>query len=175
MARDLVCGMTVDETKAPRSSHGGRTFYFCSPSCRAAFDRSPNEYVRLAEVVPPLLARLPELARNLWWSWHPEALELFEALKPSGDEPTHHNPLLLLLELDRQTLDTYAPDAGFLGRYRRVLAMFDADLMPRASRTHRPRRSAPGDGGAALQRPPDAQGIPGELVSSCLDEGEAFR
>jgi Cu+-exporting ATPase len=55
MARDLVCGMTVDEARAPRSSHGGRTFYFCSPSCKAIFDQSPGEYERLADLIPPPL------------------------------------------------------------------------------------------------------------------------
>jgi tetratricopeptide (TPR) repeat protein/YHS domain-containing protein len=72
--------MTVEEPRAPTSAHGGRTFYFCSPSCRVVFDQSPDDYVKLAEVVPPPLARLPELARNLWWSWHPEAAALVIAL-----------------------------------------------------------------------------------------------
>jgi len=125
--------MTVDEASASSSSHGGRTFYFCSPSCQAAFNRSPNEYERLADVIPPPLARLPELARNLWWSWHPEARALFGALKPPSEEPVHDNPLQLLLGLDRQTLERYAHDTEFLARYRRVLAMFDADLAPRGS------------------------------------------
>jgi YHS domain-containing protein len=79
MAGDPVYGMTVDEAEAPRSSHGGRTFSFCSPSCQASFDQSPGEYERLADLIPPPLARLPELARNLWWSWHPEATTLFQA------------------------------------------------------------------------------------------------
>ncbi len=45
MARDPVCGMTVDERKAKFSSeHDGRTFYFCSSSCKATFDKDPHRY-----------------------------------------------------------------------------------------------------------------------------------
>jgi len=47
MAKDPVCGMMVDERKAPyRSEYGGKTIYFCSQGCKAAFDRSPQQYVR---------------------------------------------------------------------------------------------------------------------------------
>lgn len=45
VARDPVCGMTVDERKAKlRSEHEGRTFYFCSASCKASFDKDPHKY-----------------------------------------------------------------------------------------------------------------------------------
>jgi YHS domain-containing protein len=111
MTRDLVCGMTVDEARAPRSSHGGRIFHFCSSSCRASADQSPGEYERLADLIPTALARLPELVRNLWWSWHPEATALFEALSQASAEPARHHPLHLLLELNRQTLDAFAREA----------------------------------------------------------------
>jgi uncharacterized membrane protein YraQ (UPF0718 family) len=36
-ATDPVCGMTVDKSKALRLEHAGRTHYFCSEDCRAAF------------------------------------------------------------------------------------------------------------------------------------------
>jgi P-type Cu+ transporter len=43
--RDPVCGMMVDErgTKL-RSEHEGKTFYFCSETCKAAFDGDPHRY-----------------------------------------------------------------------------------------------------------------------------------
>jgi P-type Cu+ transporter len=48
MAKDPICGMTVDERKAQfRSEHGGQTFYFCSGACKAAFDRDPQKFSRL--------------------------------------------------------------------------------------------------------------------------------
>jgi Cu+-exporting ATPase len=45
MAKDPVCGMNVDEKKAPVSTtHGGRTYYFCSPGCRETFVESPEKF-----------------------------------------------------------------------------------------------------------------------------------
>lgn len=42
---DPVCGMTVDpHTAAARSEHGGKTYYFCSRGCKAAFDKDPGHY-----------------------------------------------------------------------------------------------------------------------------------
>ena len=45
MAKDPVCGMMVDEKKAKfKSEYNGKTFYFCAPSCKATFDKSPAKF-----------------------------------------------------------------------------------------------------------------------------------
>ena len=45
MAIDPVCGMTVDEKNAAaKVDHGGKTYYFCSPACKAKFDKTPEKY-----------------------------------------------------------------------------------------------------------------------------------
>ncbi len=45
MAKDPVCGMQVNEaTAAATSEHGGKTYYFCSPGCKATFDKNPEKY-----------------------------------------------------------------------------------------------------------------------------------
>ncbi|MFH1844430.1 MAG: YHS domain-containing protein [bacterium] len=37
MAKDLVCGMEVDEKKAAaKSEYKGKTHYFCAPGCKKA-------------------------------------------------------------------------------------------------------------------------------------------
>lgn len=42
---DPVCGMTVEMSTARYTSeHGSRTYYFCCPACKRAFDGSPEEY-----------------------------------------------------------------------------------------------------------------------------------
>jgi YHS domain-containing protein len=47
MAKDPVCGMNVDEKKAAGSStYTGKTYYFCSASCKTDFDKNPSKYVR---------------------------------------------------------------------------------------------------------------------------------
>ena len=42
-ATDPVCGMSVDQRKALHLEHGGRTYFFCSEHCRAAFAASGGE------------------------------------------------------------------------------------------------------------------------------------
>ena len=47
MAKDPVCGMTVDEASAKwTSEYEGKTYYFCNERCKKAFDRAPNRFVR---------------------------------------------------------------------------------------------------------------------------------
>ena len=47
MAVDPVCGMTVDEKTAPaKSVYQGKTYYFCSPGCKKAFDNNPTKYLK---------------------------------------------------------------------------------------------------------------------------------
>lgn len=45
MTKDPVCGMSVDESKAAGTVvHGGRTYYFCAPQCKAAFEKAAEKY-----------------------------------------------------------------------------------------------------------------------------------
>jgi len=45
MQKDPICGMMVDEKTAKlKSVHDEKTFYFCGPSCKAAFDKDPHRY-----------------------------------------------------------------------------------------------------------------------------------
>ncbi|MEM2905778.1 MAG: YHS domain-containing protein [Candidatus Bathyarchaeia archaeon] len=47
MAKDPVCGMMVDEKMARfKSTHMGKTYYFCSAGCKAAFDKNLSRYMR---------------------------------------------------------------------------------------------------------------------------------
>ncbi|HMB07224.1 MAG TPA: YHS domain-containing protein, partial [Isosphaeraceae bacterium] len=44
--KDPVCGMDVDpENAAGRSEHAGRTYFFCSASCKRKFDDDPPRYL----------------------------------------------------------------------------------------------------------------------------------
>jgi Cu+-exporting ATPase len=47
MERDPVCGMMVDPKKAAaKSEYKGRTYFFCAPSCKVAFDKDPEKYLQ---------------------------------------------------------------------------------------------------------------------------------
>jgi YHS domain-containing protein len=46
MAKDLVCGMDVDEKTAQyTTTYKGKTYYFCAPGCKKTFEANPEEYV----------------------------------------------------------------------------------------------------------------------------------
>jgi YHS domain-containing protein len=46
MAIDPVCGMEVNEqTAAATSEYKGKTYYFCAPGCKTAFDEDPEKYL----------------------------------------------------------------------------------------------------------------------------------
>lgn len=43
--KDPVCGMAVEPGKAAGASvHAGKTYYFCSTSCRDKFEQEPAKY-----------------------------------------------------------------------------------------------------------------------------------
>lgn len=47
MAKDPVCSMKVDETKAKyTTTYQGKTYYFCSEDCKKAFELAPEKYAR---------------------------------------------------------------------------------------------------------------------------------
>lgn len=46
MAIDPVCKMVVDEKKpAATSQYKGKTYYFCAPACKKAFDANPEKFL----------------------------------------------------------------------------------------------------------------------------------
>ncbi|HKQ18781.1 MAG TPA: alpha-glucan family phosphorylase [Candidatus Eisenbacteria bacterium] len=78
--------------------------------------------------VPQTLARLPELAQNLWWSWNAEARDLFRRLDPPLWRLTRHNPVRLLQEITPERLNDAALDLEIRRLYDDVLAAFDRAL-----------------------------------------------
>jgi len=47
LVKDPVCGMEIDEKKpAGTSSYKGKTYYFCSVSCKEKFEKKPEIFIR---------------------------------------------------------------------------------------------------------------------------------
>jgi len=49
MTKDPVCGMDVNEKKAPTSTYEGHRYAFCGPDCKKEFDRNPEKYATADE------------------------------------------------------------------------------------------------------------------------------
>jgi len=78
---------------------------------------SDQARIREFKVVPSLpepLQPLLSVARNLWWSWHDEAVELFVRIDPGLWTRSGHNPVRLLGSAAQARLEELARDESFL-------------------------------------------------------------
>src|SRR5215467_14567846 len=87
-----------------------------------------NSLLEVTPVIPASLSRLPELAGNLFFSWHRPTRALFEDLDAELWKQTGGNPRLMLRCLSQPTHDRAASDAMFLSRYRQALESLDRYL-----------------------------------------------
>jgi len=56
LAKDPVCGMTVDPATAKaRAEHAGQTYYFCCSGCAQKFQSNPDEYLKPKSDKPTLV------------------------------------------------------------------------------------------------------------------------
>ncbi len=81
--------------------------------------------IRPFKVVPSLpepLWPLLDIAHNLWWTWHPEAVELFLRLDRVLWQQCGHNPVKMLGMCPQATLEEAARDEGFLNSLQRAVA-----------------------------------------------------
>ncbi len=73
--------------------------------------------VRSFVVLPALpepLKPLRELAYNLWWTWNPEAIELFRRLDLDLWRELKHNPVMMLARMRQERLDRLARDPAYI-------------------------------------------------------------
>lgn len=74
--------------------------------------------------IPQPLAPLMELAGNMWWVWHPDAVELFRRLDRELWEKVYHNPVKLLGRMSQEKLAAAATDDSYLAHLSRVYEAF---------------------------------------------------
>ncbi|MGL6226935.1 MAG: alpha-glucan family phosphorylase [Thermoguttaceae bacterium] len=70
-----------------------------------------NTQRRTSENIPAgLYEKCTALANNLWWSWHPEVIDLFRSLDPIRWRQLGHNPIALLREFTPERLELRAAE-----------------------------------------------------------------
>ncbi|MGA7828434.1 MAG: glycosyltransferase family 1 protein [Geobacteraceae bacterium] len=77
-------------------------------------------------VVPSLpqdLFGLHTIAYNLWWTWEPQAIELFRRVDLELWRETRHNPVKMLGALQQTRLEELLTDDGFMAQLHRVEEM----------------------------------------------------
>jgi starch phosphorylase len=80
--------------------------------------------------IPKPLSFLQVLARNLWWCWHMDAIELFRRISPRLWEESGRNPIVFLSIIPQEQLEELSVDESFLAHQQRVEERFVNDLTP---------------------------------------------
>ncbi len=91
-------------------------------------------------VVPPMegaLENLREAANNLWFSWNPEAVDLFDHLDERLWEETNHNPQQVLIRLSKNRFNEIRKDEGYRSHAGKVRGHFLAYLRRKRPYDHR--------------------------------------
>ncbi len=78
--------------------------------------------------LPERISGLGPLSENLWWSWQPQAEDLYRDLDPVLFESLEENPVLLLSAVAPERLRQAAADPDYLARYDEVMERFNALL-----------------------------------------------
>ncbi len=76
--------------------------------------------------LPDRIARLHELAVDLWWAWNPEGRAVFRRLDYPLWRATAHNPVRMLAVIAPDRLEAAASSPDFLQAYDAAIAALDA-------------------------------------------------
>lgn len=85
-------------------------------------------FLRPLSVIPKLPEKihgLHKLAYNLWFSWNPNAWELFRRINGTLWEEVEHNPVAFLLEVQQEELEKSAQNQDYLTLYCKVMEELD--------------------------------------------------
>lgn len=74
--------------------------------------------------MPEAFQSLPELARNIWWTWNYEAQDLFESIDPQLWIKSGKNPVVLMESLTLEHYDRLQKNAVFMKSYEAVVKSF---------------------------------------------------
>jgi len=95
-------------------------------------------------IIPERLHRLPELARDLWWTWNTQAREVFRKLDYQLWRQTAHNPVLMLQLVPQETFTQAADDERYLAIYDLAIEALEAARSARDTWWHHQHPDTPG-------------------------------
>ena len=127
--RGVLQGVLVVQTKEPRVFRDDEIRLLCE----AASEVAPvvSEARTLDRFIAPAQERLWALARNLWWSWDDECVDLFRDLNPTRWRQLNQNPIALLSEIPLGEIERRATELSLHSRinyaYRRQQEYLSAD------------------------------------------------
>ena len=78
--------------------------------------------------IPAPIRDLERVARNFYWSWRPEGVELFREIDPALWDKVEQNPLRMLSDASELRLWQRANDSEYVARLNKFVAEFDSYL-----------------------------------------------
>lgn len=81
--------------------------------------------INVISALPEKLKRLNDIAYNLWWSWNPEAIDLYKEIDLDLWEKLGKNPVRFLQEVSQKKLQQKLNDADYMKRLDNVVSSFD--------------------------------------------------
>ncbi len=89
--------------------------------------------VVIHKALPEVLEPLEKLAKNLWWCWNYEAVDLFDMADHKVWEECEHNPIELLDRLSLNDYKVLAGNVAFIEKLNKVYAQFEAYMSEKNS------------------------------------------
>jgi glycogen phosphorylase len=102
----LLQGVLVVQTAEPRTFSPGDVRMLVTAGTQLA--PLVSEARTLGQFVAPAHQRLGVLARNLWWSWDDETIDLFREIDPLLWREVDYNPIALLEQIPSDRLEERA-------------------------------------------------------------------
>jgi starch phosphorylase len=91
----------------------------------------------VAPKMPEELSFLEILSYNMWWCWHPEAIELFQRINPVLWRQEEGNTRKFLGMIPQERLEELAKDKSYLRQLKRVQADFEREVSKNPAKAKR--------------------------------------
>ncbi|HEY5586770.1 MAG TPA: alpha-glucan family phosphorylase [Ruminiclostridium sp.] len=85
--------------------------------------------INVISALPEKFKRLNDIAYNLWWSWNPEAIDLYREIDLNLWERMGKNPVRFLQEVSQRKLQIKLNDIEYMERLDNVIATFDSYIL----------------------------------------------
>jgi len=82
--------------------------------------------VTVVPQLPKRVAKLTEIANNIWWGWNTDFLKLFQTIDRDLWETVNNNPVKFLKLISQDKIEKIAVDQEFLKYYDKVVEHYDS-------------------------------------------------
>lgn len=107
------------------------------PIIERKYELSQPQWVRVMvqKSIPQKLSALDELSKNLWWSWNPNAVELFQCIDSDLWEKSEQNPIALLEQISLSRFRELEENPMFMSKLNSVYDEFTSYMNKKQQQT----------------------------------------